>query len=327
MKPCGWLLFMCCWAMLLSACQQGEQPAAVSLQSGNLILSMDHGGGGSAWGLASCDSCHALQTLHAQADMIREITRRKGYASCTGCHGDNGSGAARQCQLCHNHQDLPASPYLDGMHRHGFVKNATAALSDEQCVSCHRSSDMNGIFELTRDLTVFADQHGLQTPYSRLSDFCLRCHNRDHQQTDFPVIAEYNSALVASEEYYRHTDRHGLPDGSGQHSFGGLRSAYDYGTIVDCSDCHAMHGTANQALIIDNSLKGASRLDATLRTKPYVIATGAGNFSQLCVMCHRMGVELDDALVDTGNGLSGVHQVSGDCAECHRHGEAVQAGM
>jgi hypothetical protein len=30
---------------------------------------------------------------------------------------------------------------------------------------------------------------------------------------------------------------------------------------------------------------------------------------------------------DTGNGLSGVHQVSSDCRVCHVHGMAAQTGL
>ncbi|VAX00922.1 hypothetical protein MNBD_GAMMA19-188 [hydrothermal vent metagenome] len=88
-----------------------------------------------------------------------------------------------------------------------------------------------------------------------------------------------------------------------------------------------MHGTDNTRLIIDNSLKGVTQLDQSIRETPHRVIIKNGDYSQLCVLCHQMKVILDDGDLETGNGLSGVHEVGSDCRTCHTHGEAVQAGL
>jgi len=53
----------------------------------------------------------------------------------------------------------------------------------------------------------------------------------------------------------------------------------------------------------------------------------SGDYSQLCVTCHQMQDIVEQGAQNTGNGLSGVHQVGGDCRVCHVHGMAVQTGL
>jgi len=189
---------------------------------------------------------------------------------------------------------------------------------------------MDGIFELERDLTSMQDAMQIYSPYNREADFCLRCHNRDHQQSGFELVTDHNDPLIAIEDSYRYVDQHGEVDGTGTRTYAGLRGDYRYPNEVKCSDCHAVHGTNNGGLIIDSSAKGASRLDLSLPelvAHPYSVVTGGGEYSQLCVLCHQMTTLLDDGAVDAGNGLAGVHQVGTDCSVCHSHGEAVQAGL
>ena len=315
-------------SLLLAGCEADNgDTTVVSLESGNLILSDSHGGGGSAWGLTDCAACHPLALIHRRAERIRELVRDKGYDSCSACHGSNGTSLRRRCGLCHNGADLPARPPGDGGNGHDFVKGTREPLRDAQCLVCHVAADMDGRFEINRDLTRFADAAGQPTPYAGVGDFCLRCHNRDHQQAGFEIAgSSHDDPLIAIGDAYRYIDRHGLMDGGGR-IYTGLRAAYGYATRVECTDCHAMHGTRNAGLIIDRSDKGARRLDAGGRDKPYMVTVQDGDYSQLCVLCHRMQMLLDQGAEDTGNGLSGVHSVGVDCRDCHRHGEAVQAGM
>lgn len=318
------LLILC---LIVSACGGDAREATVSSESANLILNRAHGGNGAAWGLASCESCHVLASIHQEADVVRDIVQQKGYDSCTGCHGRNGSDEPRRCVICHNSSDLASKPMLDGLHSHNFNDNTSAGLSDQNCVDCHHASDMDGVFNMNVDLTRFNDAHGLKTEYENLSGFCLRCHNRDHQQAGFPIIAQHDEPVIAIEDDYRSVDKHGDGNGSGMRTYAGLREGYQYASNVQCTDCHAMHGTKNESMLIDRSKKGLSRLDVAIREVDYQISISAGNTAQLCVMCHSMQLVLDAGDQDTGNGLSGVHEVSGDCLQCHSHGEAVQAGM
>ena len=316
---------------LLYACGGSEsENREVSLESGNLILAASHGDEGSAWTLPDCAACHAMEVIHAEAEGVRTIVRDKGYTTCTGCHGRNGSSESepRRCGVCHNSHDLPQAPQLQGQHAHTFTVGDAAAADDAQCLHCHVASDMDGSFELNRDLTGYPDATQIVSRYGSVSDFCLRCHNRDHQQVGFEITSSrFDNPLIAIEDAFHFVDQHGLIDGNGSRIYAGLREGYQYQTAVSCTDCHAMHGTDNAKLIIDNSLKGVARLDASIREAPHNVTVSGGDYSQLCVLCHQMSVLLDDGHLDTGNGLAGVHEVGSDCRVCHTHGEAVQAGL
>lgn len=325
---CYWLIFLLTAISVLAGCDLDDgDESVVSLASGNLIPGISHGDDGSAWGLSDCAACHPLSVIHRHADRVRDIVRDKGYDSCTGCHGSNGTQQSRRCMLCHNGGDLPAHPPGDGSNGHDFAKATSEPLRDGQCLVCHIASDMDGRFEINRDLTRFADASQQTTPYASLSDFCLRCHNRDHQQAGFEISGTASDdPLTAIEDAWLYIDKHGLIDGGGR-TYAGLRNSYGYSSRVDCTDCHSMHGTQNAGLIIDRSDKGAIQLPTDFRNTPWPISVRDGDFSQLCVLCHQMATVLDQGAVDTGNGLSGVHQVGVDCRGCHSHGESAQAGM
>jgi len=75
----------------------------------DILLDRGHGGDGSAWGMSRCDSCHLLNFIHDKTQAkLRKLVRDKGYASCSGCHGDNGTHLLNphRC-VCH---------YLDYVH-------------------------------------------------------------------------------------------------------------------------------------------------------------------------------------------------------------------
>lgn len=310
--------------LLLTACDTNNSAPSDT----DLLLDSNHGGGGAAWGLADCENCHAIAVIHQNEDGIRDIVKDNGHDTCTGCHGSNGTTAQRQCLICHNDNDLPKAPVQSGSHKHDFVVNADNTLQDRQCLNCHYASDMDGVFEINRDLTRYPDANGINSPYASGADFCLRCHNRDHQQIDFPIINKaFDDPLIAIEDAYRLVDKHGEINSSGSGTYAGLRTNYIYGSRVECTDCHTMHGTDNIKLIIDQSDKGSSKLDPVIRDLPHSVSISGENYSQLCVLCHDMETLQDQGDVDTGNGLSGVHITGSSCIECHSHGEAVQAGM
>ncbi|MDQ7089211.1 MAG: cytochrome c3 family protein [Methylococcales bacterium] len=301
---------------------------AQALEEGTLFLTSTHGGDGSAWRQTQCDGCHLLNRIHQQRGRsVQTIVRRKGYESCTGCHGRNGTDLKKPCILCHNPQDLPTAPTLTGAENHNFIVGQVNGLTDEQCISCHQASNMNGQFELNVDLTAFPDANGRNEDYSRITDFCLRCHNLDHQQPGYEILNKnFRDPLVAMEKNYNFLDMHGYPKGSGQRTYFGLVPNYRYASVVECTDCHAMHGTHNPKLIIDSASKGATQLaDPT----DYPVNVINGDYSQLCVLCHRMQNPVEDGRLDTGNGLSGVHLTGADedCRQCHTHGQAVQVGL
>jgi nitrate/TMAO reductase-like tetraheme cytochrome c subunit len=315
------------WGLvILSACggddSEIEQP--VSLASANLIVGTTHGQAGAAYGLADCSACHAMTVIHENAPLIRDIVVSKGFATCMGCHGDNGTGKIRPCGICHNTTDLPHTPWQTGQLFHDFDATMTKTLTDTDCVACHYSSDMNGEFIPHIDLTAYPTAGGYSIPYNNISEFCLRCHNRDNPQLGFEITEQaYNQPLIAMADNYRFIDKHGWVDGMGNRTYTGLRHNYQYQSLVACTDCHAMHGTNNHGLLIDNSSKGASKLALA----EHSVVVENGNYAQLCVLCHQMTTVLEEGDKDTGNGLSGVHAISGDCRSCHSHGETVQAGL
>ncbi len=307
----------------------------VSLSIHKLILTPRHGGDGSAWGFGRCESCHVLNLIHGDAPKIRDIVKDKGFDTCGGCHGDNGAGLPRPCLICHNSSDLPASPLQSGQHKHNFASRSANAelrakpLNDSDCLVCHEASDMNGEFDNNVDLTLLLDKVGAKTDYRNGAEFCVRCHNRDHQQPGFPITGyDYRDPLIAMADNYLYLDVHGKRKGSGQRTYAGLRDqVYQYGTVVECVDCHAMHGTNNSRLIIDSSASGVFRFNEAFRNQPIRVDTRGNNYAQLCVICHAMQTPVEDAQKNTGNGLSGVHQISGDCSLCHAHGMAAQTGL
>ncbi|RLW70186.1 MAG: hypothetical protein B6D71_07330 [gamma proteobacterium symbiont of Stewartia floridana] len=318
-------------SLSLLACGGDDQLSLNTAKPGGLLLDEAHGDNGQAWGLENCDGCHAMTVIHQDTtNSIKTMVRDKGYQTCTGCHGDNGTRQPRQCLICHNPDDLPTAPYLDGRHAHSFTSSGSPDMSDEDCLVCHDYSDMDGNFDLNLDLTSFRDAAGRPSGYLVEADFCLRCHNRDHQQPGFEISGEsYSDPLIALEDDYQHIDYHGWRYGSGEGTYNGLRPVYGYPQVVDCSDCHAMHGTDNQKLIIDTARKGARMLnDPQFTSEEFPIEIGGqGDYSQLCVICHVMQFEVDEGGKDTGNGLSGVHMVGDDCRPCHTHGEASQVGL
>ena len=332
LKTMQYWLILSCLLLLSAACSENSGTRVdtlnTELDKGNIILSNAHGGEGAAWAQADCASCHPLSVIHIKVSKIKGIVENKGYKSCMGCHGDNGTGQERPCVMCHNEQDLATHPEQQGEFSHGFKSKQTGSLPDQHCLSCHKASDMNGIFSLNRDLTHYKDKLGEFSDYSSISEFCLRCHNRDHQQAGFEIHSNsFNDPLTAMRDYFLSVDKHGYKEGSGQRLYAGLRDSYTYQSTVECTDCHSMHGTTNDRLIIHKSNQGVEKLNLSIKNKPYPVRVSDGNSAELCVLCHKMKIISDDGDADTGNGLSGVHDVSSDCQQCHRHGEAVQAGF
>jgi len=320
-------LLLCLLMCLLTACSGNNADINPSVDT-DLLLDTQHGGGGAAWGLADCDACHTLGVIHQHADSIRNVVKDKGHDTCTGCHGSNGTNTERQCVICHNPLDLPTAPMQTGHHKHDFIAGTDTELQDKQCLDCHYASDMDGVFEINRDLTRYPDANGIESPYASGADFCLRCHNRDHQQTNFSITDKtFDDPLIAIEDAYTLIDKHGEINSNGTGTYAGLRSDYSYSSRVECSDCHAMHGTDNIKLIIDRSDKESRQLDSSIRDQPYSVRINSDDYSQLCVLCHNMETLQNQGGVDTGNGLSGVHITASSCIECHSHGEAIQAGM
>jgi len=301
----------------------------VSLADSQIILTPTHGGDGSAWGQSNCINCHVLRNIHKTAPEIKDIAQEVGYRSCTGCHGQNGTDVQRECVVCHNSERLPASPLQHAEKNHNFTVTEDSQLSDENCLACHDASDMDGIFEPAVDLTYYKTSV-IDLPYRSGTEFCLTCHNKDHQQVGFEMEPRFlRDPLVMMDKNYHYTDYHGYVDGSGQRTYAGLRSGdYKYPSMVECTDCHAMHGTHNEKLIVDRTDAGMIKLNDDVRLEPVLVDVNHnGDYSQLCVTCHQMENVIEQGEQDTGNGLSGVHQVGTDCRACHLHGMAAQTGL
>jgi hypothetical protein len=218
---------------------------------------------------------------------------------------------------------------MQGAKNHNFKANTEQPQTDQQCIDCHAASDMDGSFELNTDLTRFPNKAGRVLEYLDSSEFCLRCHNSTHQQPGF-TIAGYDPRhpLTAMEQNWLTLDVHGKRKGSGERTYAGLRgNVYQYGSLVECVDCHAMHGTHNNKLIIDSTATGVFKFPDFARKTPFLIDTPNGDYSQLCVTCHAMKTPLEQGTQNTGNGLAGVHEVGSDCRRCHVHGMAAQTGL
>lgn len=323
-KSSIFLVFLLCCSTLISQAFARD----VSLEDNQILLTPNHGGDGSAWGQGDCAGCHVLRNIHSTAPKIKNIVQSTGYASCAGCHGKNGTTIKRECVLCHNDSLLPNSPLMQEIKNHNFTLQEDSVLDDKDCLACHDASDMDGDFEPAVDLKHYNLSGAVDLPYQNGSEFCLRCHNRSQQQVGYEMEARFKrDPLVVMAINYEHIDMHGKPKGEGNRTYTGLREAYEYKTVVECSDCHAMHGTHNKKLIVDRSDAGMSLLKESLRLTPIHIDTPGNNYAQLCVTCHKSDEVVEESELETGNGLSGVHQASGSCVECHTHGMAAQTGL
>jgi hypothetical protein len=316
-------MFLC-----LALAMQSSFARDVSLEKNQIVLTLNHGGDGSAWGLSECSGCHVLRNIHGNAPKIKGIVQQTGYASCAGCHGQNGTTIKRECVLCHNESLLPKKPLMQDVKNHNFKMQEDSILNDKDCLACHYASDMDGDFEPAVDLKDYDLKGALDLPYRNGSEFCLRCHNKNHQQAGYEIQVRFKrDPLVMMAINYEHIDMHGKRLGEGNRTYTGLREAYEYQITVACSDCHAMHGTHNEKLIVDRSDAGMSLLKDSLRSVPISIDTPGNNYAQLCVTCHDSEEVVEESELQTGNGLSGVHQASGSCVECHVHGMAAQTGL
>lgn len=334
--------FLCFMMLLLTFALQPAWARAVSQAEGHLALTKNHGGG-EGWGKAKCASCHALFRLHDTVPKIKGLVEKTGFDSCAGCHGKNGASLKQECVICHNNSEMPGLPYRTGKHRHDFSLLKTKPTTDEQCLGCHETSDMDGNFELNQDLTLFKDETGFKEPYTNISEFCVRCHTESNPNKKYPIKhAGRRDQALRAETDYRLIDKHGVKAGLGNGEqlgadaaalYYGLRKEnYSYQSVVECVDCHAMHGTNNASnLIIDDSRKAKFFHDEKTRRKKFDKKLGhakvkvlddktfitnpdedgpptldsvidcsvvknvkLGNYSQLCVLCHDMKARPED---------------------------------
>ncbi len=335
-KTIAALINALCLMIVFSVCTQVVWARDVSQTGGNLTLSKSHGGG-EGWGKTKCSSCHALFRLHDTVPKIKTLVEKTGFGSCAGCHGKNGTSIKQQCVICHNNTVMPGVPHRTGKHRHDYSLLRTKPTTDEQCLGCHDASDMDGRFELNQDLTLYKDGNGQSGPYTNISEFCVRCHTESNPNKKYPIKhAGRRDQALRAETDYRLIDKHGVKDGLGDGAnsvnevgalYYGLRSdQYSYHSIVECVDCHTMHGTTNASnLIIDDSRKAKFFHDENTRRKGFSRKLGHvkikvwddiefisnpaedgppslsniidcsvvkmqknGNYSQLCVLCHDM---------------------------------------
>ncbi len=340
--------------LLLALLTQPTWARDVSQAAGRLALTKNHGGG-EGWGKTKCESCHVMFRLHDTVPKIKKQVEKAGFASCAGCHGKNGTSITQRCVICHNDNDMPGVPHRTGKHRHDYSLLQTRPTGDDQCLGCHDASDMDGRFELDRDLTLYKDELGEKPPYSNISEFCLRCHTEANPNKKYPIVhaGRRDQALLA-EINYREKDKHGIKEGlgSGEQSqpevgalyYGLRKEQYHYQSVVECVDCHTMHGTNNASnLIIDDSRKAKFFHDEKTRRKPFNKKLGhvkikvkddksfitnpdedgpptldsivdcsvvkkvrQGNYSQLCVMCHNVEKRPEEKrLSDTDLSLMG----------------------
>ena len=330
------LINVLCLMILVGMCAQTVSAREVSQAEGNLTLTQSHGGG-EGWGKTKCGSCHALFRLHDTVPKIKTLVEKTGFGSCAGCHGKNGTSIKQQCVICHNNTVMPGVPHRTGKHRHDYSLLKTKPTADDQCLGCHAASDMDGRFELNQDLTLYKGGNGQSEPYANISEFCVRCHTESNPNKKYPIKhAGRRDQALRAETDYRLIDKHGVKDGLGDGAnsvnevgalYYGLRSdQYSYHSIVECVDCHAMHGTTNASnLIIDDSRKAKFFHDEKTRHKAFNKKWGhvkvkvwdkkdfitnpnpdkpptlssivdcsvvkeqkEGNYSQLCVLCHDM---------------------------------------
>lgn len=315
---------------------------------------------GQGWRRTDCFICHPLVKLadiHKRRPAVANSLNALGVnavQACMACHDTNGlsaeEGGIRRCLICHGDADVwsktasslaVSSGDFQKTNQHDITGSGT--LNDAACITCHAWSDMNGVFDLSVDLTNFG------TSYAAVNDFCLSCHDvngaagivppslasnpyLDPARTIFTDISRTFLGSGATEADRKSTaDIHGFADG-GPQLFAFFRTGYSNGMVLQCTECHFVHSSVNPYLITETGnnplftpagiLGVAPRLDPS--DPDYAAVTQAqvrvttNRFNQLCAVCHT-----NPAGDDAGNGLKEVaHRgfTLTDCTDCHYHG-------
>ncbi|MCL2332341.1 MAG: hypothetical protein FWC54_02490, partial [Actinomycetia bacterium] len=243
---------------------------------------------------AGCGLCHASD---ARAEAAAAVAA--GDTSCSACHGtgphaDLSSNTAT-CQDCHskgatNPKAAPASAQVDfswwagSSHDLSGIGDTSASANDASCVLCHDP-------HVKGDSGMGALSYNQTAPAANAQALCLTCHTANKP-------AELAGKTVADLSVY---------------------TTSGHNKSVKCSNCHAVHGSANA------SLQSYTSVDGT-------ILDPAASGNTLCFKCHGTGattvngVNMDVATAMTGTNIQPHGNGTLNCSDCHNQ-HAAQAGL
>ncbi|MGD9807943.1 MAG: hypothetical protein AB7E76_07100 [Deferribacterales bacterium] len=311
----------------------GSSPTRVTKSTAPQLLEPDDHAGGYGWENDKCFLCHPvvqLQDIHSFSEPLGDSFAKVGdddIGACLYCHGSNGlSGITAdtyQCVTCHQNSSIVSKAGMfSGHNMHDLDHDGQISNSD--CVICHSFSDMNGVMDLSIDLTAGG------TAYNDTNDFCLACHDGNGAFGVTPpalsvetevnnIYATYMGVGDTAAAQKLTADIHGIKDGNGQ-SFADFRGLYAANTTVSCLSCHQVHSSDNEYLITESGESADLADEAALNAHVSVIDS---DFSELCALCHATA-----GGGDTANGLTEVVHTStysSNCISCHYHGAGYGA--
>jgi hypothetical protein len=290
------------------------------------------------WGRDDCTSCHPfLPEVHPR------LVELPGYSPdrvCVSCHLGNGTGFNKkipECVFCHTNGALPVQVEERSAHSLTRVRDddvftppTAKAMKDVDCVICHDSANMDGIFTKS-DLSDFNKWDRVD-----INGFCLTCHSPEGVTAQVREIKPADIKSRYSADYHgagEYTDR-----GYGNDLAGGYEPS---ASALSCLSCHTNHSSANRKLFIERfagadgehsvSLNNPDDLrDICTRCHENSGGTAAPNGKKQtlkhnglssngwCFKCHpsnghAIGAEYAESMMAEESGGAG-------CASCHRHG-------
>jgi DmsE family decaheme c-type cytochrome len=250
----------------------------------------------------------ALASLPAQAAdagpaaAAASAYSRKGADTCLGCHDDVAlQGLFRtahgrptderapfghgqlQCEACHGPGDAHAKVKGKGERPRlvdfGRKAQSTAAVQDEKCLACHRSSA----------------EHWAGNAHAANNVTCAGCH-QSHTARDAVRSAATQEAVCATCHQAQHADalkpsRHPLFEGQ-----------------MACSSCHAPHGSTGPAQLVKNSVTETCTSCHSEYRGPFVWEHAP--VTEDCTICHQSHGSTQSSLLKTRAPFL--------CQECHQ---------
>jgi predicted CXXCH cytochrome family protein len=256
--------------------------------------------------MPASDDCTLCHNPHASRE--GKLLKQAMPGICMDCH-DSGEKAFRdrhgglvpqKCSLCHNPHGSREQGLLAGSRRH-------APFKEGKCKSCHYGSGKRGKVSLL----------------FKSNRLCLRCHEEIEPETKLPVVhaALDEGCTVCHDPHVSERD-HLLRSEQGE-LCGSCHDIEDAGLLerhagsnlsaAVCIECHAPHGSANEALLPGKAVHSpfgermceACHAGRDGRGRTAFVESGKA----MCVACH------DDVEAQTGKKFP--HAAAEDCTFCH----------
>lgn len=215
------------------------------------------------------DDSHTALVFKTKHAVSADARTPFAHLQCETCHGPGGNHAAH----LHPGEDRPAIPMF------GSKSTATVAQENKVCLSCHQDSHRVG---------------WQGSMHEREGLACVSCHTI-HAEHD-PVLAKTEQPKVCYQCHqtvradFTKYSRHPVRDGN-----------------MDCTSCHAPHGSLNQHLLIASTINDTCYTCHAEKRGPFLWEHPP--VSEDCSLCHTPHGSVNPALL--------VNRPPMLCQSCH----------